>query len=131
AAAGHHRPRAGRPTLHRLGRRTDREPRLRNGQHGDGPARRSPRPRPDTHPRDARRRHRPLGGAAHLRARRRHRVERAAPLILVLFLSIPFFVMLARKPVLRRLALRNASRRPRETMLVLLGSLLGTAIITG
>lgn len=49
----------------------------------------------------------------------------------VLVLSLPFLVMLARKPVLRRLALRNISRRPRETTLVLLGSMLGTAIITG
>lgn len=50
---------------------------------------------------------------------------------LVLILSAPFLVLLARRPVLRRLAFRNASRRPRETALVLLGSLLGTAIITG
>ena len=33
--------------------------------------------------------------------------------------------------MLRRLALRNVARRPRETMLVILGSLLGTAIMTG
>ena len=39
--------------------------------------------------------------------------------------------MLVRRPVLRRLALRNLVRRPRETMLVILGSLLGTAIMTG
>jgi putative ABC transport system permease protein len=49
----------------------------------------------------------------------------------VVVLSIPFLVVAARKPVLRRLALRNASRRPRETALILLGALLGTAIITG
>ena len=49
----------------------------------------------------------------------------------VLVLSIPFLVVAARKPVLRRLAIRNASRRPRETALILLGALLGTAIITG
>ncbi len=49
----------------------------------------------------------------------------------VIVLSIPFLVVAARKPVLRRLALRNASRRPRETALILLGALLGTAIITG
>jgi putative ABC transport system permease protein len=49
----------------------------------------------------------------------------------VLALSLPFLVVLARKPVLRRLAVRNALRRPRETSLVLLGSMLGTAIITG
>jgi len=50
---------------------------------------------------------------------------------IVLFFSLPFFYILVRKPVLRRLAVRNASRRPRETALVLIGSLLGTAIITG
>lgn len=49
----------------------------------------------------------------------------------VLALSLPFLWMLAFKPVLRRLALGHLSRRPRETALVLLGSLLGTAIITG
>lgn len=36
-----------------------------------------------------------------------------------------------RKPVLRRLALRDATRRPAETLLVVAGSLLGTALITG
>ena len=50
---------------------------------------------------------------------------------IVLFLSLPFLYIVVRKPVLRRLAVRNASRRPRETALVLIGSLLGTAIITG
>ena len=35
------------------------------------------------------------------------------------------------KPVLRRLALRDATRRPAETLLVVAGSLLGTALITG
>ncbi|HZQ28008.1 MAG TPA: ABC transporter permease, partial [Acidimicrobiales bacterium] len=49
----------------------------------------------------------------------------------VLVVSLPFLWLLARRPVLRRLAVRNASRRPRETALILLGSLLGTAIITG
>src|SRR5438105_3405107 len=39
--------------------------------------------------------------------------------------------MMAVKPVLRRLAIRNAIRRPREAVLIVLGSLLGTAIITG
>ena len=47
-----------------------------------------------------------------------------------LVLSLPFLYMLARKPILRRLAFRNSARRPRETMLVILGALLGTAIIT-
>ena len=36
-----------------------------------------------------------------------------------------------RRPVLRRLALRDALRRPTETALVVVGSLLGTALITG
>src|SRR3974377_1931553 len=52
-------------------------------------------------------------------------------MIIVAALSLPFLFVLARKPVLRRLALRNAARRPRETVLVILGSLLGTAIMTG
>ena len=49
----------------------------------------------------------------------------------VVVLSLPFLYMWWRKPVLRRLALRNSSRRPRETALILLGALFGTAIITG
>src|SRR5207344_3206542 len=52
-------------------------------------------------------------------------------MIIVAVLSLPFLFVLARKPILRRLALRNAVRRPRETLLVILGSLLGTAIMTG
>jgi putative ABC transport system permease protein len=49
----------------------------------------------------------------------------------VIPLSIPFIVILATRPVLRRLAFRSATRRPRETVLVVIGSLLGTAILTG
>ncbi|MGH9154171.1 MAG: ABC transporter permease [Acidimicrobiales bacterium] len=49
----------------------------------------------------------------------------------VALLSVPFLVALVARPVWRRLAVRNAVRRPRETVLVLVGSLLGTAIITG
>jgi len=45
-------------------------------------------------------------------------------------LSLPFLYLLARRPVLRRLATRNAVRRPREMALILLGALLGTAIVT-
>jgi len=52
-------------------------------------------------------------------------------MFLVALLSLPFLYILVRKPILRRLALRNATRRPRETALVILGSLLGTAIMTG
>lgn len=36
-----------------------------------------------------------------------------------------------RRPILRRLAIRDATRRPKETALVIAGSLLGTALITG
>jgi putative ABC transport system permease protein len=54
-----------------------------------------------------------------------------AALTVILVLSLPFLVILARRPVLRRLAVRNAIRRPREASLVVLGSLLGAAIITG
>ena len=50
---------------------------------------------------------------------------------LVAALSLPFVLVLLRRPVLRRLAVRNALRRPREAALVVLGSLLGAAIITG
>ena len=52
-------------------------------------------------------------------------------MFVVVACSLPFLYVLARRPVLRRLATRNAVRRPRETMLVILGSLLGTAIMTG
>jgi putative ABC transport system permease protein len=51
-------------------------------------------------------------------------------MIIVVVLSLPFLVVLLRKPVLRRLAVRNAVRRPREAILILLGAMLGTAIIT-
>lgn len=49
----------------------------------------------------------------------------------VLIASLPFLVIIGTRPVLRRLALRNAARRPKETALVLLGAMFGTAIITG
>ena len=52
-------------------------------------------------------------------------------MLIVAILSLPFLYLLVRRPILRRLALRNIARRPRETMLVILGSLLGTAIMTG
>ena len=54
-----------------------------------------------------------------------------AALILVALVSLPFIAILVRRPILRRLALRNAVRRPREAALVVLGSMLGAAIITG
>jgi putative ABC transport system permease protein len=55
----------------------------------------------------------------------------SAPLVIALVVASPFLFILARRPILRRLAVRNAVRRPREALLVILGSLLGAAIITG
>jgi putative ABC transport system permease protein len=52
-------------------------------------------------------------------------------MLIVALLSLPFLYIIVRRPILRRLALRNAARRPRETALVILGALLGTAIMTG
>jgi putative ABC transport system permease protein len=52
-------------------------------------------------------------------------------LVAAFCLSLPFVFVLVRRPVLRRLAVRNARRRPREAMLVVVGSMLGAAIITG
>lgn len=40
-------------------------------------------------------------------------------------------VTMATQPVVRRLALRNAVRRPREALLVMLGCLLGTSLVVG
>src|SRR5262245_435809 len=53
------------------------------------------------------------------------------PIVVVLVLSLPFVFLLVFNPLLRRLAFRNAVRRPRESLLVIVGSLLGTAIMTG
>jgi len=55
----------------------------------------------------------------------------AAAFIVSVLVSLPFLFVLARRPVLRRLALRNMSRRPREAILVVVGSMLGATIITG
>jgi putative ABC transport system permease protein len=52
-------------------------------------------------------------------------------LVAALLVSLPFLFVLGRRPVLRRLAVRNAGRRPREAALVIVGSMLGAAIITG
>src|SRR5579862_7589337 len=52
-------------------------------------------------------------------------------MLIVALASLPFLYLIVRRPVQRRLALRNAARRPRETALVVLGALLGTAIMTG
>jgi len=52
-------------------------------------------------------------------------------IVLAVALSLPFVAVLIGSPLLRRLALRNSRRRPVEALLVIGGSLLGTAIITG
>ena len=52
-------------------------------------------------------------------------------LLIACLISLPFLYVLVRKPVLRRLALHSAVRRPREGALVVAGSMLGAAIITG
>jgi putative ABC transport system permease protein len=46
-------------------------------------------------------------------------------------ITVVVCVVAIRRPALRRLAFRAAIRRPGETALVILGSMLGTAIITG
>jgi putative ABC transport system permease protein len=50
--------------------------------------------------------------------------------LLVLILIVPVVVDVIRRPTFRNLALRNISRRRGEAVLVIVGSLLGTAIIT-
>jgi putative ABC transport system permease protein len=55
----------------------------------------------------------------------------AVLLLLVLLLCVPALVVLVGRPVERRLALRYPRRRPVEALLVVLGALLGTGIITG
>ncbi len=52
-------------------------------------------------------------------------------LLVSLGLSLPFLIVIAFRPVLRKLALRDSFRRPREMALVVLGSMLGTAMLTG
>ena len=51
------------------------------------------------------------------------------PVVLVMVVAI--LIVAARAPVQRRLALRNVTRRKNEAALVIAGSLLGTALITG
>ena len=53
------------------------------------------------------------------------------PFAIAAVLSAPFIFVLIARPVERRLALRYPLRRPVEAILVILGCLLGTAIITG
>ena len=52
-------------------------------------------------------------------------------LFLFAALSIPFAVILWRSPLIRHLSTRHTFGRPVEAVLVIAGSLLGTAIITG
>lgn len=52
------------------------------------------------------------------------------PLVALIGLVAPLLVTAAVSPISRRLALRSIVRRPRETLLVLVGTLLGTAIMT-
>ena len=52
------------------------------------------------------------------------------PLLVLTCFGLVALVAL-RQPMLRRLGVRDATRRPRETALVVAGSLLGTALITG
>jgi len=52
-------------------------------------------------------------------------------LVLVALLSVVAVHDVVRKPGIRRVALRNLSRRVGEAALVVLGSALGTAIIAG
>lgn len=54
-----------------------------------------------------------------------------AALLLVGVIVLPFVAVLSRRRLVRRLAFRNGLRRPVETVLVIIGSLFGTAIITG
>lgn len=51
--------------------------------------------------------------------------------IILVVLSMPMLWVVLRRPVQRRLALRYPFRRPVESLLVILGTLLGTSIITG
>lgn len=52
-------------------------------------------------------------------------------LVVALVVSAPFLFVLVARPIQRRIAVRNATRRPIEALLVIAGTLLGTAIITG
>jgi putative ABC transport system permease protein len=52
-------------------------------------------------------------------------------LLLLIAMSVPFAFVLARSPLIRRLSGRHTFGRPVEALLVIAGSLLGTAIITG
>src|SRR5678810_27536 len=56
--------------------------------------------------------------------------ELVTPLLIVLVVCLAFVAFLAiGRPVLRRLAVRQLSRRPAEAFIVIAGSLLGTTLI--
>src|SRR6185369_10279055 len=64
--------------------------------------------------------------------RRRGRHDgRPVTYALLALLAVPFVVVLVRSVLVRRIATRHTTRRPVEALLVIVGSLLGTAIITG
>src|SRR4051812_2050826 len=50
---------------------------------------------------------------------------------IALLLILGLVVAAIRSPLVRRIGFRNAVRRPREAMLVMLGCVLGTALIVG
>jgi len=52
-------------------------------------------------------------------------------LVVAVVVSAPFLVALATQPVTRRMAWRYPRRRRVEALLVIIGSMLGTSIITG
>ncbi|OWY61519.1 hypothetical protein B7486_63360, partial [cyanobacterium TDX16] len=54
-----------------------------------------------------------------------------SPLLLVGLLSLPFAALLVLRPAARRMAVRGMGRRPTELLLVVAGSMLATAILTG
>ena len=53
------------------------------------------------------------------------------PIVVVAVVSLPFLWTLVADPITRHLALRYPRRRPTEALLIIIGSLLGTSIITG
>ena len=53
------------------------------------------------------------------------------PIALALIVGLALIVISIRNPLVRRVGVRNAVRRPREAALVMLGCLLGTALIVG
>src|SRR5439155_5676438 len=75
----------------------------------------------------------PTSGSAQEKSRRwaRGSAMTGAALLVSLLVSLPFLFVIVRRPILRRLAVRNMVRRPREALLVVVGSMLGAAIITG